>query len=456
MKETIGYFITFKDVNYLPSTRGNQMLFKKIKKSNETQCRTKSQLFLTLLFLIFHSYTFSQNGLFLSGSIDFGSVGRAYSFQKNETVLKRNWLGTEKDDADILYSPELNLRYHFLNRFGASLNLKITDKAAVFHDSRFMNTNDIQGVDYAGNKGKLIADSGNFNPNRNFFSPNISFQYHLINDYNGCGPYISYGIGYNQILGSRRDFTSSYFHESSKELLELQMHYRKRYLSQYVEVGFIGFPGYISGANTSKLKTVTRGAVWNVGFRYTFAGTYMIANYEVSKYGTSQYTDRLTLGAGYFSVVVKVGGSIFGRKINSIHKKRYENEQIEEERIRKEREERVAENHSRDISVKQEIVVKSKVITISVWDHLKYDKDIIRLELNGKSILEDYTLQHSKKIITMTLDSQTNTLVLYAISEGEEKPCTVAVIIYDGFTKQQIILNSNMELSEAINIRLTE
>ncbi len=409
-----------------------------------------------LLFTMVTTCIYCQNGVFVSGSIDFGSVGRAYSFQQSETVLKRNWLGTEKDDADILYSPEINLRYHFLNHFGVSLNLKMTDKAAVFHDSRFINANDIPGVDYAGNKGKLVADSGNFNPNRNFISPNISFQYHILNDYNGCGPYFSYGIGYNQLLSKSTDFTLSYFHESTKELLELQMHYKKRYLSQYVEVGFTGFPGHISGASKSKLKTVTRGAVWSVGFRYTFAGTYMVANYQVSKNSTVQYTDKLTLGAGYFGLVVKVGGSVFGRKINSLHNEHFEKEKADEERLKEEREERSKETHERDVAIKQEIVVKSKEITISVWDHLKYDKDVITLELNGSTILEDYTLQRNKKTIKVVLDSETNTLVLYAISEGEETPCTVAVIVNDGFTDQQIILNSNLETSEALTIRLAE
>jgi hypothetical protein len=41
---------------------------------------------------------------------------------------------------------------------------------------------------------------------------------------------------------------------------------------------------------------------------------------------------------------------------------------------------------------------------------------------------------------------------LHAISEGKYSPCTAAIIIDDGHTKQEIIMDSNQATSEAIII----
>jgi hypothetical protein len=411
---------------------------------------------LFFLFFCMSSLAFSQNGLFLSGSIDIGGLGRSYQFEQDGAILKRTWLGTKKNDIGILYSPELNVSYRFANHFGISLNLKLTDKAAVFHDTRFVSANGVTGVDYKANRGRLVADSGNFNPNRNFIGPNFSAAYFFNKNQEEFGLYLMAGFGINRILGNKGNSILSYYHQPSDELLELQLNYKKVYPYGYVEIGYSNFLDHIIAFSKKGPKITTKGAVLGVGFRYTFAGQYMSADYRVMKNSILQYTDKITLGGSYFSVVIKAGGSIFGSKIDKHHKRVY-NQSLERENLaKKEREERMEEMRSRDVSLKQEIVVHNPRITLSVWDDLKYDGDVITLDLNGTLLLEDYSLKLQKKTIELILDSETNALVLHAISEGKQKPCTVALLIDDGLTKQKIILNSNMKTSEAISIRLAK
>lgn len=417
--------------------------------------KSNPRIYLSVLLVSCHTLIFSQNGFFLSGSIDFGSVGNSYSFAKNGTILKKDWIGTDSsDNVNLLFSPELNFDYFFKEKFGVSLNLKLNDKAAVFHDAKFLESNNIKGVEFKSNRGKLNSDSGNFNPNRNYLSPNISFQYHFIRDvyYLMGGPYIKYGLGYNYLLSKNNFSTLSYYHESSNEFLKLDLEHRKGYFYHFIELGFIGFNS-LSSYNSKK---AAEGLVWDLGFRYTFARNYMFANYQVSKNDNILYTDRLYLGGSYFAVVLKVGGSILKKQYNTIHASQNEKSLFEKEKYKKENSDKIAEIHKRDTITKQEIIVSSKTIEISVWDHLKYDKDIILLELNGEIILFDYTLQKSKKTISINLDKKLNSLTLYALSEGQEVPCTVAVSVKDGKTEQQIIMNSTLNQSEVLKIRLND
>lgn len=403
--------------------------------------------------LLTGSLAFSQNGVFVSASIDFGGLGGKYRYEQGGSVLKRKWIGNKsKDDVNLLFSPELNVSYYFGDHFGVSFNFKVNDKAAVFHDSRFLAQHGIKGVDFQSNKGRLHADSGNFNPNRNYLSPNIAFHYFFDRELES-GFYASAGFGINRYIGKQTRPELSYFHPSSGELLKLQLQYQKIYPYTYVELGYHEYIG--NPLREAKgYRTTTKGAMIGMGFRYTFAGKYMQADYTVSQNQAIQYTDHISQGGNYFSVVIRAGGSIFGKQIDR-HRQRVYDEETERKQLDKRaREEQIRELHSRKVSVKQELVVHQKDLILSVWDDLKYDQDVITVEWNNSPVLENYTLKTSKKTIKLTLDEKFNQLVVHAISEGKEKPCTVALLVDDGFNKQYVILNSDMSQSESITIRL--
>jgi hypothetical protein len=268
------------------------------------------RLSIGLIFMLFsmQSNANAQSGWFLFGSLDFGVVGKGYTFEENGAILKRKWLGTSKDDSDLLFNPEMGLSYHFNRRFAVSFNLKLTNLSAVFHDERFMIANNIDGVDFEPNLGKLRADSGNFNPNRNYMTPNVSFKYILNNEKKASGPYLAYGIGLNYLLAPQLA-KLSYFHEPSNELLDLSLDYKKLYPSQYLELGYLVFSD-----NFPDSKSKVHGSMFDVSLRYTFAGTYFSGNYQVSQSGNRTYTDKVSMSANYFSVVMKIGGAVFNRK----------------------------------------------------------------------------------------------------------------------------------------------
>lgn len=419
-------------------------------------------MFFTFLSVVTNSGLFAQNGFFLTASLEESGVGKPYySFEQNNSVLAKNWIGLKgKDDLDILDNFEVSLQYHFYDHFGVAFNLGLRDKAVVVHDRRFMNSNNIRGSEYSGNYGEFRADSGNFNPNRYYFSQGFS-GYYVFNGKDladrASGPFLGYGIQLNKYAVKNKEPIGSYYHPSSSELLEFKTSYKNWYVSQYIEAGFFIFSDYRMGQRVSEsAKKATRGFVGSLSVRYSFAGTYMSADYRVSKNGITEYTDRFEAGGSGLSVVLKLGGSVFGSRLDRKNQKVYDEALLrkELEKVRKDSVSNSQNFEERDLSIKDEMVVKNKLITISVWDHLKYDKDIISLSLDNQMVLENYTLQPGKKTIQLDLSQSNNLLVLYAISEGEEKPCTVAVLIDDGVSQRQVILNSTMTESEGIRIKV--
>lgn len=101
------------------------------------------------------------------------------------------------------------------------------------------------------------------------------------------------------------------------------------------------------------------------------------------------------------------------------------------------------------------VQVKSRKLTISVWDNNTVDGDVISLKLGEDWILTHYELTSKKNTIESTLIGFSEDLVLYAHNVGMVPPNTVAVTIFDGLTTQKISLESNMESSESIKIAYT-
>jgi hypothetical protein len=108
--------------------------------------------------------------------------------------------------------------------------------------------------------------------------------------------------------------------------------------------------------------------------------------------------------------------------------------------------------HGRDYSVGHTFIVKSRVIKISVWDHEQVDGDMINLSLNGNWILENYILAKRPKIIDVELKEGVNHLVLYALNLGSIPPNTAAVMVNDNDKLQEIILESTLQKSGALEI----
>jgi len=111
----------------------------------------------------------------------------------------------------------------------------------------------------------------------------------------------------------------------------------------------------------------------------------------------------------------------------------------------------------RTISYVKELVVDSKEIRISLWDHGRKDGDMVSIYLNGEAIVSKYLLTYQKKHFDIKLDAtKPNDLFLYAHNLGKFPPNTVSIEITDGKAAENIILNSDLKSCEAILISVKE
>lgn len=107
----------------------------------------------------------------------------------------------------------------------------------------------------------------------------------------------------------------------------------------------------------------------------------------------------------------------------------------------------------RKVKVKQQVIVTSKKITIKIWDHQQEDGDIVSLRINGEYIAQKKELSRKPYLIEVPLLQKNNVLTLDAINLGSIPPNTAAIeIISDGKKLKEIILQSDMNTSEAIDI----
>ncbi len=104
-------------------------------------------------------------------------------------------------------------------------------------------------------------------------------------------------------------------------------------------------------------------------------------------------------------------------------------------------------------TIEDVITVNSKDIQIRIWDDAAEDGDIVSLNLNGEWILENRMLSNAGEVIKVLINPGDNVLIMYAVNLGEQPPNTGAISVDDGFTVQEVTLNSNLTNSGAIKIK---
>lgn len=112
----------------------------------------------------------------------------------------------------------------------------------------------------------------------------------------------------------------------------------------------------------------------------------------------------------------------------------------------------------RAVVVKQKkISVPPGTITVEIYDHQLADGDIISLNYNGHWILKDYPLRRRARKLTLPLKpSNDNYLILHAVNLGSKPPNTATLsYMYKG-EKKRIVMESDMNESEMIQINIEE
>ncbi|MBA2611619.1 MAG: hypothetical protein H0U95_06605 [Bacteroidetes bacterium] len=108
--------------------------------------------------------------------------------------------------------------------------------------------------------------------------------------------------------------------------------------------------------------------------------------------------------------------------------------------------------NGRKVKIKNKIELNDSVVVAYVWDKGKIDGDRITLYLNGKEILQDYTVAKAKRQIVLHLNPGKNYLVMHALNLGRIPPNTAAIEINDGRKSKQMILNSDTKKSGALEL----
>ncbi len=103
----------------------------------------------------------------------------------------------------------------------------------------------------------------------------------------------------------------------------------------------------------------------------------------------------------------------------------------------------------------KEFFITGNKIKLTIWDKGKVDGDIISITLNGKNILEKYSITKEIKILDILLDNiDVNEIKIIAINEGTLPPNTAAIKIET--TLEQYPILTEAKLGEVRTIYLKQ
>jgi len=101
----------------------------------------------------------------------------------------------------------------------------------------------------------------------------------------------------------------------------------------------------------------------------------------------------------------------------------------------------------------QKVKVDEKKLLLEIYDNKQEDGDIISLNFNGRWIIEKRKLlKRALKIVVDLNETGENYLILHAENLGEIPPNTIAIRYYYEGKRQLIVLNSDLNESEMIQL----
>jgi len=101
------------------------------------------------------------------------------------------------------------------------------------------------------------------------------------------------------------------------------------------------------------------------------------------------------------------------------------------------------------------VYVANRNVTLSIWDHGQIDGDIVSIYVNDNLIIDTWELNgpDNKYEVDLKLDyNGYNYVLLYAHNEGDIPPNTVSIAIDDGISKDDFILESDLEINGTIDL----
>lgn len=377
----------------------------------------------------------AQQHLFLGVQSGWG-VGLTSTENKGE-ILKSKWIPWQINTG-------ISIQYRIANAFSIEGGIAIDNFIWKVHDKDFKARYD-KRIEVT-MKNKIGSPS---------YFVNIQYAFKIPDTYFHTDNYIylQLGGGYHkygkQLLTQEKTLTID---GTIIETTKMQTQYNEGAYFYSPEIGY---------------QKLNKKSLFSVGLMGAFnlKNNMFTSNYATRKTdGSYASSDKLTATGSYIGVNLKFGISVMFREKKEKKNKNKENPTpIEKEKTVITSPADTSKNNpvldtvkkavnGRDYSVANKVIVKSRSIKIIVWDKEQVDGDRINLSLNGNWILENYTLTKKKKVIEVELKEGVNHLVLFALNLGDIPPNTAALIVNDNDKLQEIILQSTLQNSGALEI----
>lgn len=109
----------------------------------------------------------------------------------------------------------------------------------------------------------------------------------------------------------------------------------------------------------------------------------------------------------------------------------------------------------REKTVTKEISVSNSTLRLELYDNGEIDYDSVSVFLNSKMILPKTMLTHKAIRLTIALDPdlEFNDVSMFAENLGMIPPNTAAMILYDGKTRYEIMLTSDLNKSATLRLK---
>lgn len=393
-------------------------------------------LFSIVFFFLLTPGIKAQQQLFLGIQSGWG-VGLT-SIENKGKILKSKWIPWQINTG-------LSIQYRIANSFSLEGGVSIDNFIWKVRDKDFRARYDKRFE--VNMKNKIGSPS---------FFVNIQYAFKLPETYFHTDNYI-----YVQLGGGYHKYGTQVLTQEKSLIIDGSIAETANMQTQYTEGAYFFSPeiGY-QKLNKKNLMSVGLMGAFNM------KNNMFTSNYTTRKTdGSYVASDKLTATGSYIGINLKFNISVMYKEKKEKVKKN--EEQITEKEkpviqpiVDAKPKKPVADTsnkavNGREYSVANKVTVKSRSIKIIVWDKEQVDGDKINLSLNGKWILENYTLTKKKKTIEVELKEGVNYLVLYALNLGDIPPNTAALIVNDNNTLQEIILESTLENSGALELIYT-
>ena len=106
----------------------------------------------------------------------------------------------------------------------------------------------------------------------------------------------------------------------------------------------------------------------------------------------------------------------------------------------------------RSTTVMGEMETKSAQITLALWDDALEDGDTISLNINGKWLVQGFSVKKTTQFINVRLERGPNKITFIAENLGAVPPNTSVLEIIDGKKRRAFKIETTLTSNNAINI----